>query len=270
MSEIKIITAKDTVGLGPLDAGFAYGYGLFETIKYADGILSFWAAHWARLGASAKALNLVCDFEENAVLDAIRSLVQQNSITSSMIKLSLLRVDSGSQLYVYARPMGDVSESVELKLETRYPLNPHSLLTGHKTHNYLENLAILEQARADGYYDAIRLDPLDNLAETTIGNLFVYVDGHLRTPSLVHGILPGVIRGQLLDGGNVEVGSYYSDLLQKAEAVYLTNSGSGVLPVSRVAGGGVDCAYDSRGHASYVELNALLEAAERSNSTRIG
>jgi len=269
MSEIKIISAKDQVRLRPLDAGFAYGYGLFETIKYAEGVLSFWAGHWSRLKASAKALNLEFAFVEGAVLDAIRALVQQDSIRCSMIKLSLLRVEAGVRLYVYARPMGDALESVELKLETKYPLNPHSLLAGHKTHNYLENFALLEQARAEGYYDAIRLDPLDHLAETTIGNLFIFADGQLRTPSLVHGILPGVIRAQLLDVADVEVGSYYSDMLQKAKAVYLTNSGSGIVPVARIAGGGVDCRYESREHSSFADLSALLQAAERSNSTRI-
>lgn len=269
MSGIKIITSKDAVSIGLSDAGFAYGYGLFETIKYVDGVLSFWTAHWARLQLSAKALNLECAFDEVAVLDAIRSLVRQDSLTNSMIKLSLLRVDSGSRLYVYTRVTGNVPEVVELKLETKYPLNPHSLLAGHKTHNYLENMALLEQARAGGYYDAIRLDPLDHLAETTIGNLFIFVDGHLRTPSLVHGILPGVIRGQLLDIADVEVGSYYPDMLQKAEAVYLTNSNVGLLPVARVEGGGVDCSYNSRTHSSYGSLNGLLETAERAYSTPI-
>ena len=98
MSEIKIISAKDQVRLRPLDAGFAYSYGLFETIKYAEGVLSFWAGHWSRLKASAKALNLEFAFVEGAVLDAIRALVQQDSIRCSMIKLSLLRVEAGVRL----------------------------------------------------------------------------------------------------------------------------------------------------------------------------
>jgi len=252
--------------MDPQGAGFAYGFGLFETIKFSAGRLALWQAHWARLQASANTLKLDCDFKESAVLDAIRSLIDQDQLVDSMIKVSLVRARFSTQLLVYSRPRISAPSSVELQLEPLYPLNPQSLLAGHKTHNYMENFAILEGARRAGSYDAIRLDPLGYLAETTIGNLFYINKGHICTPARRHGILPGVVRAALLTLHAVQEGSYFADQLQAAEAVFMTNSGAGVLPVSRVTGAGTDCSFESHAHPLVVELSNAFSQYEQKHS----
>jgi branched-subunit amino acid aminotransferase/4-amino-4-deoxychorismate lyase len=269
MSEIVVISSKGTFAADPLDAGVAYGFGLFETIKYHGGCLRFWASHWRRLQTSADELGLKCNFKEAAVLDAIRSLVRRDALAEGMIKLSLIRAAGGVRLLVYARPLVAAPESVTLKLETQFPLNPQSLLAGHKTHNYMENFALLERARGEGFHDAIRLDPLGHLAETTIGNLFMIKQGRLLTPSLVHGILPGTIRAAVLALFDAEQGSYYPDVLEQAEAVFMTNSGAEILPVSRVDGGGLDCFFESASHPELARIRERLAVADLEHSLEI-
>lgn len=266
MSKIVVIPSTGTVALDPVAAGFAYGFGLFETIRYSRRRLSFWASHWQRMQASAKVLRIDCDFDEAAILDAIRSLIAQDELVECMVKLSLVRAAEGVRMLVYARPLVDAPEVVALKLETLFPLNPQSLLAGHKTHNYMENFALMERARAEGFYDAIRLDPLGHLTETTVGNLFIIAKGRLLTPCLVHGILPGTIRRAVLERFDAEQGSYYPDVLEQAEAVFMTNSGAGLLPISTVSGGGLDCSFESALHPRVAEIREHLAIADSEHS----
>ncbi|HAV12340.1 MAG TPA: hypothetical protein DCX06_02425 [Opitutae bacterium] len=269
MSEIIIVKAKESAALGPLGAGFAYGFGLFETIKFVEGRLVFWKEHWSRLQASAKFFDMDCSFAEADILRAIRELVEHDGISESMIKLSLLRNAVGTQLFVYARPKADTTESVKLKLETKCPIHPYSMLAGHKTHNYMENMSLFEGARKEGYYDALRLDTLGYLAETTIGNLFFILEGRLCTPSLMHGILPGVVRAEVLKHFDVEEGSYYPDVFERADAVFMTNSGSGLLPVTGLSGAGIDRHFDSVDQPFLADVRSTLAGLERDSSVRI-
>jgi len=130
----------------------------------------------------------------------------------------------------------------------------------------MENFAILEGARRAGFHDAIRLDPFGHLAETTMGNLFYIDKRRLHTPCRVQGILPGVVRAAILELHPVQEGSYYPEVLQGAEAVFMTNSGAGVLPVSRVTGAGIECRFESAQHPVVVELTGAFGAYERAHA----
>ncbi|MGC6424652.1 MAG: aminotransferase class IV [Lentimonas sp.] len=269
MSEVRIIPACDGVELQALDAGFAYGFGLFETIRYEGGRLSFWAEHWQRLKASAQVFGIRCDVDEEVVLAGIAELIQLDGLSKSMIKLSLVRRQAAETLFVYARPLSEAPREVSLKVEERFPINPQSMLAGHKTHNYMEHFAILETAKSDGFYDAIRLDTAGFLAETTIGNLFFFRGDKLFTPSMEQGILPGVIRGQLLQLVDVSVGAYEPERLMGADAVLMTNSGSGILPVSRVSHAGVEQVFQSAAHPVVEKLRQRLLELNAASGTAV-
>jgi 4-amino-4-deoxychorismate lyase len=71
-------------------------------------------------------------------------------------------------------------------------------LANHKTGNYLGAYLALQKARQLGAQEAILLDRTGNWLETSTGNLWGWKDGCWYTPSLDCGILPGIIRSQLL------------------------------------------------------------------------
>jgi branched-subunit amino acid aminotransferase/4-amino-4-deoxychorismate lyase len=266
MPSIKILHSNQTALLDPTQSGFAHGFGLFETIKLAEGRLCFWEAHWNRMQASAEALNLKLTSDSGAALFAVRELVQVDHLKDGLIKLSLLREGAVARLFVYARGVASAPGSVQLKLDVRYPVNERSVLAGHKTHNYMENISLLEACRGEGFYDMIRVETLGHLAETTIGNIFFIIDGKLCTPSLETGILPGVIRGELLHLAHTKEGLFLPEVLKTAEAVFMTNSSCGILPVERIRSDGADLNFKSSSHLLIKELTAGLVVAEKENS----
>jgi branched-subunit amino acid aminotransferase/4-amino-4-deoxychorismate lyase len=255
MSDIVLISFGECIPVDPTESSFAHGFGLFETMRYADGRLYFWADHWARLSRSARHFGLAVP-EESAALDALRSLVTKSAIKAATLKLSLVKTMGGSRLYVYARPPMSPVATRRLRLEADAPIFPASLLAGHKTHNYMESMYLLNRARADGYDDCLRVDARGYLAETAVANLFFMKDGQLHTPSLATGILPGVTRAALLRAAElaIEEGLYTPETLQEAEAVFVTNATFGLQPIERIEG-------FTQGRAtSYPESSAPLEA----------
>jgi branched-subunit amino acid aminotransferase/4-amino-4-deoxychorismate lyase len=272
MSDIVLIAPGESISIQPTDTGFAHGFGLFETMRYAEGQLYFWKQHWARLSRSAQAFDMACP-PADAVLEAMRRYVQEAGLSTAVLKLSLMPSSGGSRLYVYSRPPLPAPDAWALIIDTRYPVFPQSLLAGHKTHNYMESIQLLARARKAGYADLLRVDASGHLAETTTSNLFFLSGGRLHTPSLETGILPGVVRETLLatagEGAMVE-GLYRPEALLTADAVWVTNASIGLQAIERIDGfpGGASVCYATRSTLTERVESSFAEA-EASRAIRV-
>jgi branched-subunit amino acid aminotransferase/4-amino-4-deoxychorismate lyase len=122
----------------------------------------------------------------------------------------------------------------------------------------MEGMHLLGLARAQGYYDILRVDAAGQLAESTTSNLFFILEGCLHTPSLDTGILPGVIRAALLRDSKLEVvaGRYAPELLLDAEAVWVTNATNGLQVIEGIDG------FAGQQTVNYVGACELLDAAK--------
>ncbi|MBW3572511.1 MAG: aminodeoxychorismate synthase component I, partial [Gemmatimonadetes bacterium] len=72
--------------------------------------------------------------------------------------------------------------------------------------------------------DVLLVNERGELTESTIANLVLRVDGALWTPPLESGLLPGVFRAHLLEGGEIRERVLYPADLARAEEVWLVNS----------------------------------------------
>ena len=265
MPDIVLVPRGETIPLSPTASAFAHGFGLFETMRYVDGRLFFWKDHWARLVKSAQHFALALP-KEDAVLAALREFVARAKLTEGTLKLSLLKNTEGSCLYVYSRPPISAPDSRTLLLDTANPIYPRSLLAGHKTHNYMEVMHLLSLARAQSYYDCLRLDTNGHLAETATSNLFFFKDGRLHTPALDTGILPGVTRAALLRDRDLQIveGHFAPETLHDAEAVFVTNATSGLKIIERVDGfaAGQSSQYSVTSEALSAVQSVLVSAQE--------
>ena len=237
MSDIIIIPLGKSVPLSPSDSAFAHGFGIFETMHYADGQIDFWHYHWARLSKSARYFALPLP-AENAVLSALRTHVCESALDQGILKISLMKESVGSQLYVYSREQIAAPSNRRLRLDESCPIFDRSTLVGHKTHNYMEAMHLMGLARNRGDYDILRVDSKGHLAETTSANFFFVKGGHIHTPALETGILPGVTRTALLSYKDLEIksGLYTPKTLLDAEAVFVTNASSGVQLIEQLYG----------------------------------
>lgn len=273
MSKIVVLNSEALAQLNPVHSGFAHGFGIFETIKLSAGGLRFWEAHCERFFQSVRAFDMPFTQDDEALLAAIRELVSEGGFQDGLIKMSLLSAADDTCCYVYARSAVRPAGKVKLYLSEDAPLNEHSLLAGHKTHNYMEAMHLLKTVRSSGFTDCIRLNTAGVLAETTVANLFFICEETLHTPALSTGILPGVVRAEVLEAAKalsirVEAGAYPIERLKTCRAAFLTNASMGLQAVDAIEGKQFNLALEAS-HPMIDELKAALAEAEARKSVTL-
>lgn len=178
--------------------------------------------HLDRMEASAKALNL--GFDRDAALALVLGLSGDRALRC---RLTLGR-DQDFDLTSVPMPPSVGEWVVGLASER---LDSHDLWLRHKT----TNRSGYDRTRANlpkGIDEMLFMNERDELCEGTISNLFVQLqDGRKVTPPLASGLLPGVLRGQLLSGGGWSEQVLFTRDLRDARGVWVGNALRGLIPV---------------------------------------
>lgn len=261
--------------LSPLDYGFLYGYGLFETMRAYSGRIFHLKKHLARLSRSAKLLGI--DLESIPDLEkALYNTLQANNLSHARIRLTLsggegepvpdLFIRAPTVLIVarsYTPYPRQVYEQGFKAIVSRIRRNTQSPASAIKSLNYLDNLLARQEAKLAGADEAILLNEHGFLAEGSMSNIFLVSDNALLTPSEDSGILLGITREVVLelapslDIKTTERKIALKELLQADEA-FFTNSLIEIMPLTQVdeqnIGSGRAGAVTQRLIAAYKEL----------------
>jgi para-aminobenzoate synthetase/4-amino-4-deoxychorismate lyase len=89
-----------------------------------------------------------------------------------------------------------------------------------------------QRAKTCGFFDCVFVNERGELAEGTISNIFLEINGELVTPPVSSGLLNGTFRHELVEQGIAREQVLYPDDLKKARAIYLGNSVRGLLRAS--------------------------------------
>ena len=207
--------------------GNGAGFELIETMRWepGSGFLRF-ERHLARLYASAAELGFACDPERIGE-------VLSNAVNGQLIALRVrLALQHSGEAAAAVQPYEPLPADKVWRLQlARIRLDSGNMLLRHKT----SLRQVYTQARAE--YLATRADEVllanerGELCEGTITNLFAdFGDGPLATPRLDCGLLPGILRGELLDEGRAVEAIYSFDDLKAAKAIFVGNSLRGLIP----------------------------------------
>ena len=107
------------------------------------------------------------------------------------------------------------------------PVSPDDIRLCHKT----SDRSFYTEARARaGTFEVALLDPAGFVTEGSFTNIFVKSDGALLTPPLSRGLLPGVLRAELIANGSaIERDIRPADL---AGGFFIGNASRGLLPAT--------------------------------------
>ncbi|MFA7592985.1 MAG: aminodeoxychorismate lyase [Thiohalobacteraceae bacterium] len=232
------------------DRGLQFGDGVFETLAVRAGRCEFWDRHLQRLMMGCAALHLPAPPMDLLAEEADRLV---RDVRQGVLKIIVTR-GSGGRGY---RPPQAVVPTRILTLSEwpDYPadwqaagvavrlcaqrLGSQPALAGIKHLNRLEQvLARLEWDDAD-IAEGLLCDPQGRVIEGVSTNLFSVQAGRLRTPSLEHCGVAGIMRAVVMeiarDAGIVcEVAPIDADTLYAADEIFLTNSLIGIWPVRRL------------------------------------
>ncbi len=235
---------ENQASISPLDAGFLFGDGLFETIRTYHGHPFLIDEHLARLrlGLQKLAIPEPQNLEQSPAI--ITKLLSANQLTrkTSVIKLVVSRGNTEINNLDKTLLSTLMIRTTELDLESirrrqqgmralilpwcRDRRNP--LLTV-KSLNYLENRYGLQEARRRGFDEGIFLNQEGELCEGSFSNLFLIRDESLLTPPLTAGLLPGITRAFILQTASRlnlacrEMALYPKDI-EACDGAFLTSS----------------------------------------------
>ncbi|MEM5399413.1 aminodeoxychorismate synthase component I [Paraburkholderia unamae] len=210
------------------------GIECFETMyaTRADGVRHV-ERHLARLAASAAWLGFPCNVQ------ALRTRIDETCATfadeNAPHRVRLALGKSGAATLTSAPLAALAHDTVGVLLAPDHgfaPVESADALLLRKTTRRAEFDRAWREAEAQGGFDMLFFNERGELTEGGRSNVFVKLDGRWFTPPLAAGVLPGVMRGVLLDDeafGAQERVLTRDDVLN-AEALMLTNALRGAVP----------------------------------------
>jgi branched-subunit amino acid aminotransferase/4-amino-4-deoxychorismate lyase len=238
------LLADEALSISILDRTFEHGLGLFETVRTWSGHPTLLRRHLERLARSAEELELPLDPADLPDAAAVAALLAaEPAMTDRVLRITLtggLSPDGGSRLWM--RVMGEPPAPPSPGAWIGYGVihvDEHDPLTRHKTLNYWYRRLAHQRTVASGHDERLVLTADGRVWEGTRSNLFVVRGGALWTPPLNGPVLPGVMRGVVLEHAahlGLEVHTQELSLvtLEKADELFLTNGVRGLVPVARV------------------------------------
>lgn len=211
-----------------------FGTGVYETIAVVNQRPAFLNLHLDRLARGADWLNIP------RARERVEQLVR-NKLSAVPMEATALRAEApghgipGTSMWprfrdITGEPIG-VYYPKAGKGRSAEDTIKHSLRAGKSTAR--------NEAKATGAWDAFVIDDKGNIAESTVANVFIVIDGKLVTPGDAQCPLPGIARGIVLEEAaklnlTIEHRALTVDDFAKATEAFLTNALIGVLRVDFV------------------------------------
>lgn len=249
------VNGKLVSGIAPTNRGFAYGDGIFRTMRLLNGELQDWPLHYQTLVADCSKIQIVCPSAE-LLMQEFKYLMASSddqAWSSGIVKIIITR---GEGARGYAPPA--VCEPTRILIQSPLPVYPaeiygtgvalytcqtrlaaQPLLAGIKHLNRLENVLARAELKDPRFFDGVLRDYDQHVIEAVSGNLFISKDGLVMTPTLDHCGVAGVMRQKIIDwyktrGQAVVSTTLFLENLLAADAVVVANSVYGVLQVTQI------------------------------------
>lgn len=240
--------------ISPLDHGFLYGMGLFETVRIYKGYPFLLDEHLLRLQNGLEEMGIETFVRKGEILHIIEELLRLNDIRDARIRINYSAgIGQASMpeghylnpnLIIFISPLSGIGEqiieknAVILKLKRNVPETGTRL----KSHHFGNNIAAkMEIQTSYPEAEGIFLSNEGYVAEGITSNVFWVKDGIIYTPSENTGILLGITRQWVIAmakkmGFEVREGRFILSELIEAEELFLTNSIQEIVAVNKLLG----------------------------------
>ena len=251
----------NTIELDITDSTWLYGANIFTTMRvYAHSLehpLTNYQKHLERLKSSIKSFNW-----KQPNWQTIEQETQDLCQHFPVIRLTLF--PDGRELIIGRNLPDQLIEKQTKGIKGLVCLDSQlqRVLPDHKTGNYLTPWLALQQAKQQGYQEAILTGIEQEWLETSTGNLWGYKDGVWYTPDLAVGILPGVARRMIMEKAkgefNLQQNHWTTEFINQLEAIAYSNSVVEIIPFKTIVYGNQTIELDVN-HSAYKSIKNLYQ-----------
>ncbi|MBT3250689.1 MAG: hypothetical protein HN729_08545 [Candidatus Marinimicrobia bacterium] len=228
------------------DAGFLYGDGLFETVRFQNRKLFRPQMHIDRLRSGLKILSLHLPIYDDAIVAILEQSIEKNQIVNGLLRMIITRgfIDKGFPwnhtgtpgLYVSIRPLSSEPE-IPVKIvflkESSFPLIRFK--PAIKSVNYLGNMLAKKEAEKQGAFEPVFINSDGFITEGAIRNIFFIKGDKLLSPGLDLGVLPGIMRHSIIEiskktGLTFSESHIHIDEISGMDEAFISSTGIGIFP----------------------------------------
>ena len=250
---------KDDVSISPLTHTFHYGLGVFEGVRSyeaKDGSVNIFRLkeHTERLLESANITGIEVNYDYADLFDAQIQVVKKSNLKNAYIRpllyigserlgLDIEGIDSHAMVTCWEWPsyFGEdaLEKGIDVMVSSFTRQFPNSLMTKSKiSGGYVNGIMAHDQAKKNGYQEAILLDTNGFIAEGSGQNIFIVKDNVLLTPSL-NCCLNGITRRSVIQFANdegIEVveRNITRDELYTADEIFFCGTAVEITPIRSI------------------------------------
>lgn len=219
---------------------YAYGFGVYETIRVVHGKAVFLDDHLKRLMASARVIDLQHTLTETTIAEWISALLVKISADTCNLKILLIGAREATDAMFVILPLAPLfpdkklfRDGVCVITESYERYLPHA-----KTLNMLPSFLLYGKAKKAGCYDCLLIDRKGNVTEGTRTNVLAMRGRTLISPP-TEDILEGVMRANVLriakaNGFDVVEEHVPLAKIQSYDGLFLTSTSSKILPINKI------------------------------------
>jgi branched-chain amino acid aminotransferase len=277
----------DDAQIHVLTHGLHYGTGIFEGVRCYDtekGPAIFrWDEHLERFYQSGKPYDMEIPFSREELTEATLELIRRQGLESCYIRpIAFYGYDSLGvsprncpvDVAIAAWPWGAylgeeaIEQGVDVMVSSWRKHASSQIPTNAKTTGlYVNSLLAGEEARRNGYVEAIVLNKEGQVAEGPGENIFLVRDGEIYTPGLSQSILDGITRQTAITLARELGYTVHDDAtisrgeLNTADELFFTGTAAEVTPIRKVDN--VVIGDGSRGPVTEEIQQAFFDLVER-------
>lgn len=248
------ILKKEDFSVGSDNRAFRYGDGLFETMRYSNGLIYFYEDHYFRLMGSMCMMRVDIPSELNMEMlhEQILNTIESNGLKQKSCRIRLHFFREGTGLYTPNNLGANYLIEVEALNDKGYELNTSGLksdiyfdhaktkavLSSIKSNNALVYILASIFAKENEMDQVFILNSDQEIIETQHSNIIVIKDKKAIVPTPDQGALDGVVRKQMLklleeDGYEISDDKIRAYEINIADQVFVTNSISGIQYINQ-------------------------------------
>jgi len=231
-----------------------YGSAVFEGEQAYSGIVFKLREHTQRLLDSAEMLGMTVPWNLAELEDATRQVVAENKVEDGYIRplvwrgsetIAVSAPESTIHVMIAAwdslPPYTDEAKANGIRLITSDWIRPPpnvAPMAAKASGLYITSTLAKHAAEKQGYDDALMLDYRGQVAEATLANIFLVIDGELHTP-IPDCFLNGITRQTVIElagqaGIMVNERAIMPDELADATEVFVTGTAAEITPVCQI------------------------------------